>query len=469
MSSTCIGDSEALATQLIGLPHALILENLNNELRFLVPNIDLVRPRIKIEPFTTKLVLNRESRKWLAIKRKYFVYDLHISRTFLCCEKASEALYLCFARLLARSYEATVPLLPSVRTDVPFSPTEVHFLNQIMEIEDTHPNAISVIYSIYNIAAQNGYELEEPKVPMREEQHVSALCRPTDVLSLSEVSMDVQDQESTFDCPRASMIGGQKDGIYGYFSYAKKRVMDQDLRYVRLNFNCLNYDEPDKYLDTWTKAPVEQMAAVEEMVTAEEKGLVFGYCMLVSGLRTAEGAGKADILRLTRMLIAQWHTRNGDSALMLALLTTVWQIESGANRGKRWPMWSDGRHGVARNTIYVWKLGDSQVSGWSQAGFEWLSALVNAAQNAIKEDATWANKPSSARGTMSPHVHQAFAPPDYLALPRGMPAANNMARRELTVAPAFVCDARASLELSPRDVEAMASPEHGGALQPRNI
>ena len=146
LSVMCIGDRDSIATQLVGLPQALILQNLNNEIRFIVPTPPPVRPKIKTVPFTTDIVLDRHSEKWLRMKRRYMIYDLHLSETMISTDTVPQTLYLVLSRILAREYELTVPLLRSLRTDVPFSADSVRMLDLIMGIEDTHPNAISVIF-----------------------------------------------------------------------------------------------------------------------------------------------------------------------------------------------------------------------------------------------------------------------------------------------------------------------------------
>ena len=58
-----------------GIPHSLLLSNLEGELQVLVPIIRPVRPRVISEPFTTSLVLDRSDDKWnSSLASRYFMY-----------------------------------------------------------------------------------------------------------------------------------------------------------------------------------------------------------------------------------------------------------------------------------------------------------------------------------------------------------------------------------------------------------
>ena len=104
VSDVCIGDRDSVATQLLGLPQALILQNLNDEIRFVVPTPPPIRPKIKTVPFTTDIVLDRHSLQWLRMKRRYMIYDLHLSETMISTDTVAQTLYLALSRILAREY-----------------------------------------------------------------------------------------------------------------------------------------------------------------------------------------------------------------------------------------------------------------------------------------------------------------------------------------------------------------------------
>ena len=84
--------------------------------------------------------------------------------------------------------------------------------------DDTHPNAISVIFSVYQLARANGYVVgkgKKGKSAMGEEMHVSAVCRPTEGIHYRErLQIDAHDKRIEVNCPRNSMVGGRSTGIY---------------------------------------------------------------------------------------------------------------------------------------------------------------------------------------------------------------------------------------------------------------
>ena len=315
VSDFCVGDSEIVATHLVGLPHALILENLNGELRFVVPNVDLVRPRIKHAPFSTAVVLDRHSSAWLGMGRLYYMYDVHISSTFISCDVAT-ALYLCLARLLAREYEAVVPLLRSLKTDIPFTLSEGHLIDQILAVSSPHPSAAALIHTIYKLAVQNGHpEIKptketKPPAPMAETQHVHCLCRDSESdpegtkwsrsdspLGVPIDGRDACDREQNV--PRASMTGGL-NGLYGYLGSVRQRVGQMGPSGIE-GIGSMVWSDIDPY--HWKEirdaGPERQMAIMADCLGTRPKqeACIHAYWTLVSGLRMESGGPGGKVQR----------------------------------------------------------------------------------------------------------------------------------------------------------------------------
>ena len=91
---------------LAGIPHSLLLSNLQHEIHVLVPVVSPARPEVESEPFSTALVLDRSNRDWdAALTQRYYLYPVHVSLSFMLTKGLNSALYLMLLRFLNRSYE----------------------------------------------------------------------------------------------------------------------------------------------------------------------------------------------------------------------------------------------------------------------------------------------------------------------------------------------------------------------------
>ena len=470
ISDVCIGDRDSLATQLVGMPQALILQNLNDEIRFVVPTPPPVRPKIKTTPFHTNCVLDRHSIDWLILKRRYFMYDLHLSESFVACETVAQTLYLCLCRILAREYEQTVPLLRSLRTDVPFTSAETRLLDLIMGIEDTHPNAISVIYSICQVAKANGYKPtdEQNKQPPGEEQHVAAVCRHVQDASLDLVSVDTRDQRIETDVPRSNLQGGQYAndgmGLYGFLAASKGFIEGVDAASPPTFGNIAGPAHCEfgweKVRTASAQGKMEVIGKLLDMDTVEN-AVICGYWMLISGLKSSSGAERELLLRTTRLFIIQCLNRHGtnrSARVMLHLLAVVWKIAESGQSSPQWPMYPEKVRG---HWVYLWNLQDDD-NQWNTKGYEWLQAAFGMAQQAVqKAGVDWGPDADSFPSHQAPHRHEAFATPDYQMQPRGVPTADSIDQPEIEIAPLHMCSEGAALELDPDTLQCLASPDHG--------
>ena len=202
-------ERSALTTRLIrGVPHAVILSNADSEMQILVPNIDPIRPNINGCPFTTELVLQRGgATEWdMYCKSKYYLYQVHISLSFMFTPSLASALYLLLLRFNHRQYKEVFELANTIGTDVAFKPEEMVSFRALGRLnKDCHPDAHACRLKIYLVT------LDSPMTPpwslpqemtkyLLKLSHVSAACRLTDdeEMQLLE-SCDLQEHDDYYE------------------------------------------------------------------------------------------------------------------------------------------------------------------------------------------------------------------------------------------------------------------------------
>eukprot|EP00439_Symbiodinium_sp_Y106_P032618 s3035_g3.t3 len=140
------GDPRAsdLASYLATMPHAVVLRSTAGAIRILVTNADVVRPAIKVKPFSTDLVVNRKL--LVALGLKTFLWDFHESGSLLLTSSLSGTLYLTLLTLLHRDYSAAARLVGSIGFDEGISADEERLLifNLKSTVTDRHPNASAI-------------------------------------------------------------------------------------------------------------------------------------------------------------------------------------------------------------------------------------------------------------------------------------------------------------------------------------
>ena len=155
-------DRKPLVNSMIqGIPHSLLLSNLEGELQVLVPIIRPVRPRVISEPFTTSLVLDRSDDNWnSALASRYFMYPVHVSTSFLLTKGLHAAMYLLLLRLLHRDYDQVFRLTDSVSTDTAFDPEgQVIFEALGLANSDCHPDCHACRLKVSLVTMDSGTQL----------------------------------------------------------------------------------------------------------------------------------------------------------------------------------------------------------------------------------------------------------------------------------------------------------------------
>ena len=119
-----------------GIPHSLVLENLDGDLSILVPAFLPKRLRDGGEPYSPEVIFLRE-KKWLEnMKVRHYLYPIHLSLTFLFTPTLSSTLYLVLLRFLNRQYAEVFRLADSCASDIKFSAEEDQLWQQFASVSD---------------------------------------------------------------------------------------------------------------------------------------------------------------------------------------------------------------------------------------------------------------------------------------------------------------------------------------------
>ncbi len=129
----------------VGIPFSVLLESPVGELLFLVSNAELSRPVIYNWPFSTHIVPLRSSDSWMHVmETRFFLYPVHISRTYLQTPTQSSAVYMIQLMLLHRQYTEAMRVVQSCEADRKLAPSEAWLLNGLKKtVDDWHPDAFA--------------------------------------------------------------------------------------------------------------------------------------------------------------------------------------------------------------------------------------------------------------------------------------------------------------------------------------
>jgi hypothetical protein len=138
--------SELVKKNLRGIPSACVLENAEHALSILVPNVRPVRPQLKFDPLSTRIIFDRANAKWTSgRKQRHFLFPVHLSRAFITMPSPSASLYMLLLRLMNRQYEDAFRLCETCMTDSDISEEELNIFEQLQFLKnDKSPNAHAV-------------------------------------------------------------------------------------------------------------------------------------------------------------------------------------------------------------------------------------------------------------------------------------------------------------------------------------
>lgn len=135
--------SDQLTRLLVGLPTSVVLTDGKGRTSILVPNICIARPEIGTCPFSTELIMIRRHSTWnRALESRCYVYNVHVSRSFVLTPTLGSSLYLLFMRFAHRQYDDVFQLVNACATDTSFSNEELQIFNSLRLLNgDRHPDA----------------------------------------------------------------------------------------------------------------------------------------------------------------------------------------------------------------------------------------------------------------------------------------------------------------------------------------
>jgi hypothetical protein len=125
-----------------GIPHSLLLADINQSISILVPALDVARPGITMAPFSTELVITRANKPWYEkLDTRYYLYPVHVSMSFVFTPTLASSLYLLSLRFFHCEYEEVFKIASTIGTDVEFTDEERQNFNMLDSVHDWRPEA----------------------------------------------------------------------------------------------------------------------------------------------------------------------------------------------------------------------------------------------------------------------------------------------------------------------------------------
>ena len=162
------------AAHIVGIPHAIVLQDRARRRSILLPSYNFTRPQVRgliyrytpcesvspfdllplrspwscdwqvrNQPFATAIALDRSRDGWMShVRTRFYMYDVHVSGSFLVSKSLAARLYLVLMRLMSRDYVACARLISACATDTPFDGEERWLMSLVKEsADDWHPDA----------------------------------------------------------------------------------------------------------------------------------------------------------------------------------------------------------------------------------------------------------------------------------------------------------------------------------------
>jgi hypothetical protein len=193
--------SAAIMKTVQGLPHGLVLENIDREFAIMVPAIlpTRIRPADSLKS-NIRMVFFRNMQAEMLSKLlvKTYLYPVHISSTFLFTPTQPSTAYLLLMRFISRQYEAVCTLVESCVNDSGFSDEMKGIFSTLRTVKDDQsPDAHACRLKISLVMKESG--TDEVKLPWEmgteyyqylfKEHAISAACKltPPEELRVLEV------------------------------------------------------------------------------------------------------------------------------------------------------------------------------------------------------------------------------------------------------------------------------------------
>ena len=171
-----------------GMPQCCFLQNLDNDLRLLVP---IARPLRLSDPqdvYTSEVLFLRNDREWWSAIHgvRYHAYPIHLTLAFLSTTTLSSALYLLILYSLSNQYDAAFRIADACICDTQLTSEERQTVVQLQYLaEDPHPDAHALKVKLTAVMTDTAMPAlpwtakDELAAYYRCRQHVSATCRLT--------------------------------------------------------------------------------------------------------------------------------------------------------------------------------------------------------------------------------------------------------------------------------------------------
>ncbi len=155
------------------------------ELFILTPNRAVSRVSVQSCPFSTELVADCADDRWLYFQpTRFYLYPVHVSRTFLLSPTLSSSLYLVLLRVLSRQYAEAFRLIAACQADLRFSDEEAYVACEQFEAlnNDSHPDCVACKLKLSLVTMHSGEMLPwsvgtEYATYAQKLSHVSSQCR----------------------------------------------------------------------------------------------------------------------------------------------------------------------------------------------------------------------------------------------------------------------------------------------------
>ena len=210
-----------------GLPNSLLLENIEGELFVLVAaSWKPQRPDLESELFPSDIVFQHGNEDWLKnLSVRYYLYPIHLSRSFMFRQTLSASLYLLLMRLLHRQYGEAFKVADMCIKDTVLSAEEQQIFDLINKtLNNADPDATALRLKISLISFDSSMKCvwnlaEEFDAYIRKLDRVSSECRftPDEEASIMEAiggegiskSLHLRNRLSLLQCIRSKLTNFQ--------------------------------------------------------------------------------------------------------------------------------------------------------------------------------------------------------------------------------------------------------------------
>ena len=263
--------TDALNALLRGIPHGILLENLDGELSVLTPaSLPFRRPASSWQETDPRLLYNHrgDHLRLREMSVRQYVYPVHISMMFLFTQTLSSALNLLLLRFLNLQYAEVFKLADCCVSDTALSPEEVWTLDALQQLNaDQSPDAhacrlkISLVTVNSDIAPPWHMDTEMLQYVSKLER-VSAACRLSveEELALLQGHVDVQLNYKLAN-RQQFLRAVHESSASVLLKYPQRPALEDEFDSV-IDKSCLNLEINDSFLSKFDNVSYKRPADV---------------------------------------------------------------------------------------------------------------------------------------------------------------------------------------------------------------